>query len=271
MIGINTFGLAKYIQADQRKTIQRLAEIGFSLVEPLLVPLDCQGDYPKVVLSRETLLPFLEDCASCGITAQTAHVFADATAPLEKTAAYLSWVHLNSSIDHFILSCSMASVQQAEQQAAYMSELTEMLSKENCRLLYHNHARELRVLSNGQTALDRFFAVCSPKVLLQLDVGWAGIAGDEEKIAAKFSQRIASLHFKDFVAETRLLYTEETMPNERLAAVGSGDIHSAEVLAMRDTFPQFGGTLIIDQDHSGGDIFEDVAAGLGWLRKAMET
>ena len=38
MIGINTFGLAKHIQADQRKTIQRLAEIGFSLVEPLLAP-----------------------------------------------------------------------------------------------------------------------------------------------------------------------------------------------------------------------------------------
>ena len=271
MIGINTFGLAKHIQADQRKTIQRLAEIGFSLVEPLLASLDRQGDYPKVVLSRETLLPFLEDCANYGITAQTAHVFADTAVPLERTVEYLAWVHLNSSIDHFILSSSMASVRQAEQQAAYMSDLAELLSKEGCHLLYHNHARELRVLSNGQTALDRFFAVCSPKVLLQLDVGWAGIAGDEEKTAAKFSQRIASLHFKDFVAETRSLYTEETMPTERFAAVGSGDIHSAEVLAMRDSFPQFGGTLIIDQDHSNGDIFEDVAAGLGWLRKAVEA
>ena len=64
MIGINTFGLAKHIQADQKKTIQRLAEIGFSLVEPLLAPLDGQGDYPKVVLSRETLLPVLEECTS---------------------------------------------------------------------------------------------------------------------------------------------------------------------------------------------------------------
>ena len=88
MIGINTFGLAKHIQADQKKTIQRLAEIGFSLVEPLLAPLDCQEDYPKVVLSRETLLPFLEDCTSCGITAQTAHVFTDAAVPLERTVEY---------------------------------------------------------------------------------------------------------------------------------------------------------------------------------------
>lgn len=271
MIGINTFGLAKHIQANQRETIQRLAEIGFSLVEPLLAPLDRQGNYPTVVLSRETLLPFLEDCASWGITSKTAHVFADDTVPLEKTVEYLSWVHLNSSIDHFIISSSMATIQQAEKQAAYMSELAELLSKEECRLLYHNHARELRVLSNGQTALDRFFAVCSPKVLLQLDVGWAGIAGDEQETAAKFSQRIASLHFKDFVAGTRSVYTEETIPKERFTAVGSGDIHSAEVLAMRENFPQFGGTLIIDQDHSDGDIFEDVAAGLGWLRKVAEA
>ena len=41
-IGINTFGLAKHMQADQRKTIQRLAEIGFSLVEPLLAP-NCES------------------------------------------------------------------------------------------------------------------------------------------------------------------------------------------------------------------------------------
>ena len=113
--------------------------------------------------------------------------------------------------------------------------------------------------------------MCCPKVLLQLDVGWAGIAKEKKKTAAKFSQRIASLHFKDFVAETRSLYTEETMPTERFAAVGSGEIHSAEVLAMRHTFPQFGGTFIIDQDHSSGDIFEDVAVGLDWLRKAVEA
>ena len=104
-------------------------------MEPLLAPLDCQRSYPKVVLSRETLLPFLEDCTSCGITAQTAHVFTDAAVPLERTVEYLAWVHLNSSIDHFILSSSMASVRQAEQQAVYMSDLAELLSKEGYRLL----------------------------------------------------------------------------------------------------------------------------------------
>lgn len=229
MIGINTFGLAKHIQANSKGTIQRLAEIGFSLVEPLLAPLDHQDDYPKVVLSRETLLPFLKDCASQGITSQTAHVFADATMPLEKTAGYLLWVHLNSPIDHFIFSSSMETVEQAEKQAAYMSELAEMVNKDGCRILYHNHARELRVLPNGETAMDRFFSVCSAKILLQLDVGWAGIAGDEEATAARFADRIASLHFKDFIAGTRSIYTEESMPKECFTAVGSGDIHSAGV------------------------------------------
>ena len=80
-------GWQSNMQADQRKTIQRLAEIGYSLVEPLLALLERQGDYPKVVLSRETLLSFLEDCANGGITAQTAHVFADTAVPLERMFA----------------------------------------------------------------------------------------------------------------------------------------------------------------------------------------
>lgn len=58
MIGINTFGLAKHIQADQRKTIQRLAEIGFSLVEPLLAPLDRQGIIPKSFSAEKPCCPF---------------------------------------------------------------------------------------------------------------------------------------------------------------------------------------------------------------------
>ena len=86
-IGINTFGLAKHMQADQRKIIQRLAEIGFSLVEPLLAPLDRQGDYPKVVLSRDTLLPLLEGCANCGVTAQPAQGWAGTAVPLERMFA----------------------------------------------------------------------------------------------------------------------------------------------------------------------------------------
>lgn len=270
MIGINTFGLARKMQSDQHGTLQRLAQMGFDLVEPLLAPLDEQGMYPKVILSRETLLPFMEVCGDIGLAVQTAHIFVDASVPVGKTADYLAWVHQKSGIANFVFSSQMETIGQAEEQAAYMSRLIESLGKENCRILYHNHARELRPVLGGETALDRFFAICSTDILLQLDVGWAGVAGNEEEIAARFAPRVFSLHFKDFSSGVRGKYTEQDMPQDKFTAVGKGDIHTAQVISMRKSFPKFGGSLIIDQDHSTGDILEDIEFGLHWLRRTAE-
>lgn len=270
MIGINTFGLARKMQTDQHGTLQRLAQMGFDLVEPLLAPLDEQGLYPKVILTRETLLPFMEECGDIGLAAQTAHIFADVSVPVGKTADYLAWVHQRSGIANFVFSSQMETIGQAEEQAAYMSSLVEILGKEDCHILYHNHARELRPVPGGETAMDRFFAICSNDILLQLDVGWAGVAGNEEEIADRFASRIFSLHFKDFSFGVRGMYTEQNMPQDKFVAVGSGDIHSAQVISMRKSFPKFGGSLIIDQDHSTGDILEDIESGLHWLRRTAE-
>ncbi len=272
VIGVNTFGLARNIQVDQCGTIARLGRMGFDLVEPLLAPLDRQGDYPKVVLSRETLPDFLNQCGNAGLGVQTAHIFADGSIPKDRTLEYLTWVHEHSGISYFVFSGQMETVAQAEEQAAFLSSLSMTLRKEHCRILYHNHARELCPISeDGETAMDRFFAICDPEILLQLDVGWAGVAGNEEKIAARFAQHIFCLHFKDFVDGVRGAYTDQTMPQDRFAAVGNGDIHSAQIIAMSKDFPNFGGTLIIDQDHSTGDIMEDVESGLHWLRGAVEA
>lgn len=273
MIGINTFGLARKIQADQSGTLQRLARIGFDLVEPLLAPLKEQGECPKVVLSRETLPQFTQECGDLGLAIQTAHVFSDPSIPVESIIDHLAWTHQRSGISNFVFSSQMETFAQAEGQAAFMSSLSEALKKEGCQILYHNHARELRPIpeSDGRTAMDHFFEICDPRILLQLDVGWAGAAGNEAEISSKFASRIFSLHFKDFVSGIRGVYTEQSMPREKFTAIGSGDIHSSQIIAMRKDFPQFGGSLIIDQDHSTRDIFEDIEFGCHWLRSTAEA
>lgn len=273
MIGVNTFGLARKIQEDPSGTLQRLVRIGFDLVEPLLAPLQEQGEYPKVVLSRETLPQFVQECGDLGLVIQTAHVFADPSVPVQMVIDHLAWTHQQSGIANFVFSSQMETFVQAEEQAAFMSSLSEALKREDCRIIYHNHARELRPIpeGGGKTAMDHFFEVCAPDILLQLDAGWAGTAGNEAETAGRFASRIFSLHFKDFAPGVRGVYTEEDMPPEKFTAVGSGDIHSAQVIAMRKDFPRFGGSLIIDQDHSTRDIFEDIEFGCHWLRSTAEA
>lgn len=273
MVGINTFGLARNIQKDQFGTLLRLARIGFDLVEPLLAPIKEQGEYPKVVLSRETLPQLIQECGDLGLAIQTAHVFADPTLPVQRVIDHLVWTQQQTGISNFVFSGQMETLAQAEKQASFMSSLSEALKKESCQILYHNHARELRPIAkdDGKTAMDHFFETCDSSVLLQLDAGWAGVVGNETQIAAKFASRIFSLHFKDFSAGIRGVYTEQTMPQEKFVAVGSGDIHSVQIIAMRRDFPQFGGSLIIDQDYSTRDIFEDIEFGYRWLRGIAEA
>ena len=56
------------------------------------------------------------------------------------------------------------------------------------------------------------------------------------------------------------------MPKERFCAIGDGEIRTAEVLVIRNTFPHFNDSIIIDQDHSTTDILEDSLFGSGQIR-----
>ena len=119
----------------------------------------------------------------------------------------------------------------------------------------------LQINETTMSALDYFFSLAGEKVGLQLDIGWAGVGGDELAIAQKYADRIVSIHLKDFAPGTKGNFKNENMPKERFCAIGNGEIRTAEVLAIRDSFARFNGSIIIDQDHSPTDILEDIRIG----------
>lgn len=127
------------------------------------------------------------------------------------------------------------------------------------------------VTVNGRsmTALDYFFSMLREDVLLQLDIGWAGVGGDEVALAIQYADRIHSLHLKDFIPGTRGNYHNPNVPVERFSAIGAGEIRTAEVLALRDTFSNFRGHIIIDQDYSANSLLEDIRTGYWNLRTML--
>ena len=119
----------------------------------------------------------------------------------------------------------------------------------------------LQINETSISALDYFFSLAGEKIGLQLDIGWAGVNGNELEIAQKYANRIVSIHLKDFVPGTKGNFKNENMPKDRFCAIGNGEIRTAEVLAIRDTFTRFNGSIIIDQDHSPTDILDDIQVG----------
>ena len=267
MIGVNVFGLIHKMQDDMPGTMRTLADAGFDEVELLLLPKKKQWKIPIALAAKETIPLLIGEAAKCGLRVTSIHVFGSTLCfliPRKKLARYLEELHCTYGIENFVFSGMFRDAKGAKKWAHFLKQLSDLIETKEIRILYHNHSQEFEMVQINETsmfALDYFFSLAGEKVGLQLDIGWAGVGGDELAIAQKYADRIVSIHLKDFVPGTKGNFKNENMPKERFCAVGNGEIRTAEVLAIRDTFTLFNGSIIIDQDHSSTDILEDIRIG----------
>ena len=267
MIGVNVFGLIHKMQDDMPGTMRTLADAGFDEVELLLLPKKKQWKIPIALAAKETIPLLIGEAAKCGLRVTSIHVFGSTLCfliPRKKLARYLEELHCTYGIENFVFSGMFRDAKGAKKWAHFLKQLSDLINTKEIRILYHNHSQEFEMLQINETtmsALDYFFSLAGEKIGLQLDIGWAGIGGDELTIAQKYADRIVSIHLKDFVPGTKGNFRNENMPKDRFCAIGEGEIQTAEVLAIRDTFTQFNGSIIIDQDHSSTDILKDIRTG----------
>ena len=275
MIGINTFGLIPKIQENIPETFRAIAESGFEEVELLVFPKKKQGKLPLAIATEETIPLLIAEAKRNGLQVRCAHVFSGFLCflmPQKKLICYFEKLYRQYGIDTFVFSGMFRDAKGAKKWARFLRKLSERLGSEDIRILYHNHSQEFAMIQiddQKMTALDFFFSLAGEKIGMQLDIGWAGICADEVKVAQKYADRIVSLHLKDFTAGTRGNFKNESMPKERFCAIGDGEIRTAEVLAIRNTFPNFNGSIVIDQDHSTTDILEDIRIGYQNIRTML--
>ena len=267
MIGVNVFGLIRKMQDDMPGTMRTLADAGFDEVELLLLPKKKQGKIPIALAAKETIPLLIEEATKYGLCVKSIHVFGGTLCfliPRKKLARYLEELHCTYGIENFVFSGMFGDAKGAKKWALFLKQLSELIDTNNIHILYHNHSQEFEILQINETgisALDYFFSLAGEKIGLQLDIGWAGVNGNELEIAQKYADRIESIHLKDFVPGTKGNFKNENMPKDRFCAIGNGEIRTAEVLTIRDTFTRFNGSIIIDQDHSPTDILDDIQVG----------
>lgn len=275
MIGVNTFGLAHKMTENLPGTFQAIAEAGFNEVELLMLLMKKQGKIPVALAAKETLPKLIAEANKNGLQVRSVHIFGGMLCfliPRKKLVRYFEDLYHQYGIETFVFSGMFKDAKGARKWARFMKQISEMISTDKIRILLHNHSQEFEMLQIGEqnvSALDYFFSLTGEKVGMQLDIGWAGICTDEVKVAKKYAERIVSLHLKDFAAGTKGNFKNENMPKERFCAIGDGEIRTAEVLAIRDTFPNFNGSIVIDQDHSTTDILDDMRIGYQNIRTML--
>ena len=270
------FGLEKELSGDLSGTIEQLHKIGFDGLEPVILFSRQQGDKPKNVWAFDTLQTAADTLQKYGMTIPSAHIavsFMGFSLPLPIIKKNILMLHKKYNISDFVLNGAFDTVEKATRWAKLAKKISDAIYPYGCRVLYHNHDDEFTDVSYcGKTmkAIDVFLELTSKDVLLQVDIGWAGIAGNELDIVKQYADRIGSIHLKDFYTGFQNgSFNRRNMPTEAFAPIGKGVIATREILSILDRFPNYKGTIIIDQDRCNTNMLQELEIGCKNVRAML--
>lgn len=276
VIATQGFGLKEEFNADLTGTIRTLHNIGFQAIEPLILFREKQGNMPRNTWAFDTMKTAWETMRELNMSIPSAHIgagFGWFIMPVGIVVENILMIHESYGIRDFVLSAPFGSASLAKRWAKLAKKISNAVTPYGCRILYHNHDSEFYTVSNrrnGEKAMDVFLTHTSPDVMLQVDIGWAGVVGDERKIMKRYADRIVSIHLKDFYQQYRNGYTHKNMPVEAFAPIGEGAIRTKEILNMVESLPHFAGNIIIDQDKSSGAMLDALKTGLENILDMLE-
>ena len=241
---IQLYTLRDAIQEDLEGTIRRVAEIGFTQVEP----------YNFVATAKELGAALKEN----GLTAPSGH------APLlsqdqDQIFAAARDLGITTVIDPFIAADRWQTAEDIQATAAALNEAAKKGAEYGIRVGYHNHQWELESTIDGRTALEYFAGLLDPELVLEVDTYWVSVGGqDPVDILTRLGDRVKLIHIKDGPLTTD---TKAQLP------AGKGLVPVLDVIAAATSLE----VGVVEFDDYAGDIFEGIAESLAFLNAAGST
>ncbi len=238
---LQLYTLRNAIQEDLPGTIKKVAEIGFTQVEP----------YNFVATAAELGAALKEN----GLTAPSGH------APLlsadqDEIFAAAKELGISTVIDPYLPAEHWQSAEDIQSTAAKLNAAAKKGAEYGIRVGYHNHAWELESTIEGQTALEYFESLLDPELVLEVDTYWAAVGGqDPVELLARLGDRVKLIHIKDGPATTD---TKAQQP------AGQGTIPVLDVIGAAKSLE----VGVVEFDDYSGDIFEGITESLNYLNAA---
>lgn len=207
-LSIQLYTVREQIAEDRDGVLRRLADLGFTAVEPFQPTADPTG--------------FRKVADDLGLTVSSAHAMGlldadpgpvfDAIATLGTDLAILP---AGIPDEDFTTREGLARA------ADLLNGLAEKAAGHGLRLGYHNHWWEFEPVLDGQHGLEVLAELLAPEVFLEVDTYWAAVGGaDVPSVLRNLGDRVKALHVKDGPLK-------KGEPN---VAVGTGAMAVAEVL-----------------------------------------
>lgn len=238
---LQLYTLRRPLEEDLPGTIRRVADIGFTRVEP----------YNFVATARELGSALKEN----GLTAPSGH------APLlsqdqDEIFAAARDLGITTVIDPFIPADRWQTAEDIRATAEKLNEAAKKGAEYGIRVGYHNHQWELESLVEGRTALEYFADLLDPELVLEVDTYWVAVGGqDPVDILARLGDRVKLIHIKDGPLTTD---TKAQQP------AGKGKVQVLDVIAAAKALE----VGVVEFDDYEGDIFQGIAESLAFLNSA---
>ncbi|GAA1089297.1 sugar phosphate isomerase/epimerase family protein [Nocardiopsis composta] len=186
--------------------------------------------------------------------------------PPEKVFEAAATVGVQTVIDPFVAPSRWYTADGVDDIAARLNEAAEAAASFGLSVGYHNHAQEFAVSFDGATAYERAVSRLDERVRLELDLYWAAAGGqDVPALARSLGSRLVAVHVKDgAVIENPWAPGAPDLDPGTLEQThaGKGEIPLAAALRANDAVEY----AVIEYDKAPGDVFDDVAASLSFLR-----
>ena len=232
---IQLYTLREALQEDLPGTIRRVAEIGYTQVEP----------YNFVATAKE-LGAALKDY---GLTAPSGH------APLlsqdqDQIFAAARELGIGTVIEPYLPEVHWRRPDDVRAAAERLNTAARKGAGYGIRVGYHNHQWELESIIDGRTALEYLAGLLDPEVVLEVDTYWAAVGGqDPVQLLTRLGERVRLIHIKDGPA---------TADTKAQKPAGQGSIPVLDVIAAARSLE----VGVVDYS---GNIFEAISQSLAFL------
>ncbi|GAA1260904.1 sugar phosphate isomerase/epimerase family protein [Arthrobacter pascens] len=229
------------LEEDLPGTIRRVAEIGFTQVEPC-----------NFVATAKELGEALK---ANRLTAPSGH------APLlsqdqDQIFAAARALGMETVIEPYITAEHWQSAEDVRATAEKLNAAARKAADYGIRVGYHNHQWELESTIEGQSALEYFAGLLDPEVVLEVDTYWVAVGGqDPVEVLTRLGDRVRLIHIKDGPLTTD---TKAQLP------AGKGKVAVLDVIAAAKSLE----VGVVEFDDYSGDIFDGIAQSLAFLQKA---
>ncbi|WJH24693.1 sugar phosphate isomerase/epimerase family protein [Pseudarthrobacter defluvii] len=240
---LQLYTLRNAISEDLPGTIKKVAQIGYTQVEP----------YNFVATAKELGAALKEN----GLTAPSGH------APLmsqdqDEIFAAAKELGITTVIDPFLPAEHWQKAEDIQATAEKLNAAAKKGAEYGIRVGYHNHAWELESTIEGRTALEYFESLLDPELVLEVDTYWAAVGGqDPVELLQRLGDRVKFIHIKDGPLNK---------DNKTQQPAGQGKVPVMDVIAAAKSLE----VGVVEFDDYAGDIFEGITQSLSFLDAAGE-